>query len=687
MAYGLRYQSIFSNEQEQTVTVSLSQKDYVGDPDTFITSKLELTDSSDENTVIAREAKLSIWADDATPITWETFLAGSYDEWQVLVTVDTLKFFEGYLTPEEGSSPFLPKPYEVTLRATNGLKLLKDVAFTGLAGETIKGKYTLSDVLCAALLKTGLELNVRIYGSLYNIDMVDRAADIDATYWNQVKIDHRTLQKDPTTFISCYETIVKLLFRHSRLFYFNGMWVVFFTPEHQYAPDGLFYTDFASDGTLIGGAEDTEGYASVGKAEAIYPIKEDGLASSSFAIKYAKTNYQYKVWPEIPLNNKFSRGTQIGSGTDGDGNPYVDYSIDDWTSGTWQGNPTEFANLPATTVANPDPWYRRSTFNIYGVELKREVIIERGTAAGGRYVQSEGIPINIGDKVRFNFDWRASVDLGTGDPVPVQLTPYIIEDGTGTKYTLRSKSGLTTEVKWETAGVDMIGIYTTPNGDLTLPQSIGVESPVSPVQGTLYILMWTSVALGDNTYSAYKGLSMEYIPFVGGGYIPVSGDYWQHTQTANQLDKDEADIEISDTIIRVLQGCLFNADGVTATLPQWYYYQEPGGPMPIYYHFKEYVDRARFNLGYRRFYRIEGSFTGLLYSPVNVPTALQPVSYHKNYLFSDLSTPRQFILTTLSMDLGTGDIKATFEEVYASEDDGTQDADAQEFNYIFGQAR
>lgn len=661
MAYGLRYQSIYSNDLQQDVTVNLYQKDYVGDLDAFIVAdKMELTDTSDENTIIARAVSMAIWADSDTDITWETFLAGAYDEWKMEVIIDSRKFFEGFLTPEEGSSAFLDKPYEVNLRATNGLKLLKDVPLTNLSGVNFKGKFTASDFITAALQKTLLDLPIRMYGSIYNEDMDNRDDDPQAIFWNQIKFDHRAFLKDATTFLSCYDALLFMLGRAFRISYFDGRWVIFYLPEHQYAPAGLWYTDFDSAGVVTGGAEDTEGYATVGKAEAIYPINEDQLISSSFAIKNARTNFNYNIWPEIPLNSKFQRGTLIGTGTDADGNPYEDYTIDDWTSGTYQGNPTEYSDLPAITVANPDPWYVRRTFNIYGIELRREVIIERDTAAGGRFVQSEGIPVNAGDVVRFSFDWKASVDLGTGDPVPVQLTPYIVQDVTLDKYVLRSKDGLVSEVKWEPSTPSMTGIYTTPNGDLTAYQSVSAESPIIPINGTLYILMWSSVALGDNSQTFYKGLSMEYIPYIGGGFIPVSGDFWQHTQNANQLDKDEGEIKISDTIIRVAQGCMLNADGLTATTPTWYRQGETESR-----HFKELVNLGRYNLGYQRFWSVEGSFTGLLYSPVNDQLAFQPLTYHKNYQFSDLPQVRQFILAPqLTMNLCTGNVKAIFEEVY-----------------------
>ena len=143
---------------------------------------------------------------------------------------------------------------------------------------------------------------------------------------------------------------------------------------------------------------------------------------------------------------------------------------------------------------------------------------------------------------------------------------------------------------------------------------------------------------------------------IGGGFIPLSGDYWQHTQNANQLDTDEGEIEISDVPVRVLQGCMLNADGITATSPTW----ARLGVVEAR-HYKEIINIARYNLGYRRFWRIEGTFRGVLYED---GAGLAPLSFHKTYQFADIPQPRNFILVPpLSIDLCKGHVKANFEEV------------------------
>lgn len=689
MAYNTQYQTIFHNELEQEVTINIDQKDSgVVTPEPFFISELELNDSTDENTIIARECTFTIFAEDSSSITWETFLSGDYDEWRISVIIDGKTHFTGFLAPEEGNAAFLPKPYDIKLRATNGLKLLKDVSLTDTAGDAFHGKFTAIEYITACLQKTLLELPFRAYGSIYNVDMNDRGDDPVADYLSQIKFDHRTFMKDATTFKSCYDVLLDLLGRHSRLFFWNGMWVIFYTAEHQYKPGGLWYTNYDAEGIVIDGAEDTEDISAVGETQLIYPQDEDQIVNSSFAIKFAKSIFNYKPWPEIPLNNKFQRGTLIGSGVDGDGNTYEDYSIDDWTA--------TMADITATPPNfDFDPvegdLYVRRTSNIYGIELRREIFFETPTTSspGGGYVKwlmAEPLPVNQGDKFRISNSLKFDNDFsGAGDSFSIIGRVYLVPDSGTDYYALDNNQGgqETTFGKWiKESGTppNFISVDIPEDSDSTKYKSITIEADSIPVNGTLYIALQHSndgTNAGGNKW--FTGFEFEYLPFVVNGYVQVKGDYWKHAQNANQQDVDEGELKTSDTIVRVLQGCMFNADGLTATTPTWYRHGLTESK-----HFKELVNIGRYNLGYRRFWRIEGSFTGLNYSTIADPLVQNPLSYHKNYRFTDLAEPRDFILVPpLRMDLCTGVIKAIFEEVYKTEDDGTQTGDTEEFNYIF----
>src|SRR3954463_7809431 len=132
MAYTPTYKVHFTNEQTQDVLTTIYKKDgpVVSPIPEYMCSSLEISDKSEgqtkyESTIISRELTMAIWTEDGDEITWETFITAEHDEWKVIVLVDNQPYFEGFITPDEGNGPFQDKPYEVTIKATNGLSLLK----------------------------------------------------------------------------------------------------------------------------------------------------------------------------------------------------------------------------------------------------------------------------------------------------------------------------------------------------------------------------------------------------------------------------------------------------------------------------------------------------------------------------------------------------------------------------------
>ncbi|HTE24949.1 hypothetical protein [Flavitalea sp.] len=685
MSYGTQYRAEFSNELNQNVLILFAQKDVapLSDPIPFEISEdgLEMNDDSDDGTIIAREVVITINADDQTAITWETFLTGGYDEWWVIIYVDYNAVFEGFLTPEEGSAAFLDKPYDVTLRATNGLKLLQNIPLTKQDGLTYKGKFTLIDYISSALSKTLLNnissstgIPIRIYSNVFEASMTNRYLDITKDFYQQTKLDHRTFQKDPTTFVSCYDTLSIILKRHSRLFYWNARWVIEWIGEHQYAPGGRYYTEYNADGTVIQGVEDLENYATVGKTALIYPINEDQLVSSNFAINLARTDFKFKVWKEIPLNNKFDRGTFIDEGPmadiydqDGDGNitetigTYKRHTIDDWTYGLMTST-SNFVNLPALTPASAVP-SRRSIYTIYGTETIRELIlppVSGGSTPSFYMLQADGIPVKAYSRLKITMSLRLDSPYNPSTGSIPFFRGYIQSSSLTDRHWLRySDDEEKDKAEWIKDSLAGSGYAVNSRlmilSDTTKFYSLTVETQTIPVDGTFYF----SFITGPTGRTIYiTGFDLEYIPYIAGGYIQVEGDYVQHSQDANNQDNDIEEIMISDSQIQVVEGAMLNAAGLP-TNPTWY-----RGNIVERQHFKGLVNLVRFNMAWRRFWDITGSFTSLDFEPENDQLNKQPIGYHKNYRFIDLGLVREFILRPpLRMNLCTGDINAEFQEV------------------------
>jgi hypothetical protein len=105
MAYTNIYAIPFTNEQGQFVFILISKKDApVVNIQNYPAVSVELNDRSEgqtkyESTIISRELTITLWTEDGQDITWETFIADEHDTWKVIITIDNVLYFEGFITP------------------------------------------------------------------------------------------------------------------------------------------------------------------------------------------------------------------------------------------------------------------------------------------------------------------------------------------------------------------------------------------------------------------------------------------------------------------------------------------------------------------------------------------------------------------------------------------------------------
>lgn len=700
MAYIPYYTANFTNEQSQEVLVTIYKKD--GDPDTVVANyevtKLDIEDKSEgqtkyDSTIITRELVLGIWSTQFDEITWETFITAEHDEWQIIVLIDDMKYFEGWLTPDEGNALFQDKPYEITIRATNGLSLLKEIPLVNVSGAKFSSNHKLIDYIAGALKQTGLNLPIRCKCQYFNSAMADKADGINFDMFSQTDLNYRSFQQDAITFISCYDALKLIFDKFCRLEYWNGRWLIKSIAELQYIPGDIdYYVEYDSNGANPLGAIDPENYAQIGKSVDLYPINEDQQIYSRFATKSAKTIYNYTVWPELPKNNKFERGTALVSSsgnvfeTDANGDntstligTFQDYTIEDWAFGSFDSTISQISNLP-TLSPGVDIAYRRSSSNFFGIEFNREIVIEKSTGST-QVVQSEGIPVYTGDKLRLTFDFKLSFNYGDQLNIAAALV-YIAPTGGGTKIWWRDGAGFSNV--WREGGAAAQSIflnYQDANDRTKVYKSFTLESPPVPVDGMAYLQLLNVMDDSLPNMAFFKNVSIEYLPYITGGYIQVKGDYWLRSQNKVFPDVAVEEVLISDSPKKAFKGSLLTSAGELTT-PTWYRYG-----LSESRHFKELLNIARFNHSYRRMYAVEGSFNGLNYSPENDPLNKKPIGFHKRYRMTDMIEPRDFVLVPpLKMDIVKGWITANMVEVRKDADgdsDGTQVGDSDEFKYIF----
>ena len=669
MAYITYYKIEFTNNLNEEVLVLIQKKDGVVDTvvQTYLAKDdgLKITCNTQDQGVFApiitRELSITISLDENDIDYWDEFKDAESDTWKVIATINQQYVFHGYALPDEGVFPFLDKPIDATIKATDGLGLLKQSALINLDGNNFEGEDLIITYIAAALAKTNLGLNIRVYDDLYHSYMLNRDDDLKYDFFGQAKLEYRTFLKDAVEFVDCYEALKIILNRGYRLFYWNGEFVIFRLALYQYPVYVLYYTVYDSDGLNPVGYQDLENYATVGKTEIIRAINEDQVQSSAFADKSVKTIYNYTPWPELPKNNKLDRGTLIVPYS---GPGYSAYTIDDWAYGTYSGTPTQETALPAVT-ANTSRAYRKSTYNIYGIETNREIILEEVTAGTRGMFISDGLPVVKGDKINISFDSKLSY-AGAGTRQVAMI--FILPDGGGTKYVIESQN--TSQMipfYWtQASGGHFISKYYDVGENFNTYASFDIDPPEIPVNGTLYVGLITTSVSSSLTY--FKNINIEYHAYVAGGYIEVKGDYWLRSQTKLFPDKSEEEIFLSDNPHKIFKGCILDGDGIP-TNPDWY---RMG--LTESRNFKELINIGEYNLLYRRFLNLEGTWRATTFAPNNNQTNAQPIGFHKVYRQVDYAAEnRQFILVCpWELNLSNGQARSNFTEVLQASVDYTE---------------
>lgn len=560
---------------------------------------------------------------------WNEFVDAEHDTWKVIGTIDGKFFFHGFVIPDEGAVPFQDLPYQATIRATDMLGLLKHEPLVDFAGNNLEGEYTIIEILAYALARTGLELDIQVYDNLYHKTMQTRLTDFKWDMVGQTKLEYRTFLSDPVTFVSCYEAIRIICERGFRMFYQEGRWVFKRLGMYQYNPSQKFYTVYAHDLSTAEGFEDPTTHTLVGKDDVIFAINEDQIKTVKFANRSVKTVFNYVPWPEIPKNNQFERGTLILPYS---GVGFTSHTIDDWTFGGFTGgaDTSGLPNLKATTKIA----YRRSSFNVFGIEVDRHIILEQTPTDTNSVLLSEGVPVIAGDKIRISFDRK----LSYGGFGANQVAMIWVQAPSGQRRFIASQP--TSDMRpfyWVSNTATRIVRNYSSNESFDQFTSFTIEPPEIPITGKLYIGLLTTGVTGSE--AMFKSFEFDYYAYVAGGYIQVTADYWLRSQNKNYPDVADNEIFISDNDHKAFKGVLLKSDGTTFT-PEWYRLG-----LTENRHFKEQINIAEYNLLYRRYWNVEGSFKGLMQNTEDAPTLnFFPLSLAQLYKLNDIEPEERFFM-------------------------------------------
>ena len=232
MAYGDRYTLYSSDVFERKFKVQIQQKDYIGKSESIIgaegspvTIGFEGTSGTNVNKydpIKSMYCSLTIYSQ--IDFQFIELFTSDADKYKVIVSIyennQYVPWFIGYVEPDIYEEPYIMPPYEVTIRAVDGLVRLKDSNFenTGLNDTE-----NLLNILLWCLNQTNLELDLETFGSIYETRMTD--IDQDSVFlYTYVKLLAFTNDNSP---ISIYKVIENILTVFGcSLIQYKGRWVI-----------------------------------------------------------------------------------------------------------------------------------------------------------------------------------------------------------------------------------------------------------------------------------------------------------------------------------------------------------------------------------------------------------------------------------------------------------------------------
>lgn len=668
-------------------------------PEGSFTIKTLDNDEDPYSPIKAKVATFKFFADSASGISispnlsLSTFANGESDEWRVTAYFNTTDvqniFFQGFLVMDVTSEPYEPKPYVVTLTATDNLGLLKDIPLTDFTGKGLRGNFKLIQFLAYALSKTNLHLPIYVANNLIE------ANSPAVPFYESCYIDAKTFEKDVTStgVVSedCYTVLTKILGQDSRLMQLGGKW--FIERIYEKNANATYIHRFSYDGTYLGSDAPVANTQTIDLRGDIDFINDNAQITVRSPYKKVDLTFNFETPKEIIDNIGFTRGeifiplSMPNVVIDGTTYYQKKYHLDDWTLlKDFQGNTPDTVSYITRLFSDNSNTY----------EAQRYAVIQHSTGGGYYFNRSNKIYVARNDKFDISIDARWSADVfgsGSGhyqfETIQVRLT------GTdGSHWTLHGGLASDPNPIWvkNNSSWSFNNRYFwqegTLNEDLSQWKSSTFNSassdpcPPIPVDGYLEILILWNQNSSYQVDRYFQNLSFTYRPYIDGGYPKLSGQINTVSQSGNYQRTLAAQLYVSDSPKKLFKGALLRKSGSDYSLANTFYDGQafPNG-VPSF----EFLHTFGFHLvysiwqQYRRYMRaIQSDFYGILYTPDTLP------DLQKQYLFTNPNpnvNNKIFMLLKYEQDYDTQIWNAYFQEVIDTSV-GYVFSDPYEFKYL-----
>jgi hypothetical protein len=672
MAYGEKYYFEFYNIENVQFRVSILQDGFSGSSTYLLPANqpfvLNYRDNQEELYIPIRGSEATIRFISTTSFYISEILSNNAFEFRIDVnvynTTNSKLIWTGFIDSSSSSEELVDDPKVITIKATDGIAILKDIEFTNSSGQRPYEYYSVLQAISACLDKTGLQIKLNVEVNVFEKDMADRSADLKNEPLSQVYVHTRAFGKDDYHYDDCLSVMKSLLSAfNATIFQANGEWYIVRFPgkwENTYRYSTVYEYPYVNNAT---GYTQEQWLKSINQVDYI-AVNKDHIRSFLGSAKCGQVTYNYQISDNIPRNRTFQHGDPLTGPEWND--THKGFTIDFWRyeKGSWDAATTCSEILKRVEDYEVNGTYPLRITDNY-MRLDRDDI---GSWENQRAI-CDTIPMSTNDGLTISFstkplapilDFNSSINVAT-------LFLY----GYDASVWTCDVSGYATDKahgKWvqSTSGIKQIAYVPDTTSDFDDWRQVSFTTESLPIDGN--VVLWLNQWNGNiNGISEFKDLRFEF-PQLG----DITGEEAKMCQDINIRYIDKHEINAGNAISFAINGCFTVIEGALASW--WHEYGVTEQKRLI-----EILARDFFRLRKRFKQKIEGTLKGVLSTyQTNYFVALSPL-----WQYNIINIDGIYLPTNLEIDFEADLARFYFLEFYDSTKDvASESGDSSSFKYL-----
>lgn len=661
MAYGVKYNMPIRNGfTGDAYLLEIQEKDYSGPAGTLkgtdepVVIKYIDNDENKYPAISASEMTISFISEvfDVTSI-----ISNEDDKYRVelkrILPTGTQLNWRGVLSVDDISEPYISGAREFTLKAIDGLGLLKNVS-----NSFSYGKITLLEAIKICLIPTFTDLDISINCGLFEESMSDF---VFSNPFDQCKIHTKFFTNSDSGPKNMYDSLIAIMTAFQcTIFQQNAQWHIKRKPDERLgaSPANSTYNFNTLDQSTESFDWLVERHIDFVPVNARHKIRYQRSSSSSV--------YQHDyVVPEVPANPDLTEGGRF---------PLLDvpplvraYTINFWTS----------LYGPQDSPSAAGMAWRREFDNI-DTGITESYVVIRDFIAGQeqRLISTDDPYFDAGDRIEFSLETRAYYGF-FDDPTDVGIARIRLFGDSGQQYVLNFDTK-----DWEPVAANVHGDYALFINGIELAnewRSVSVESDGIPEGGRIVwqLKHWAidvpSGIIPEPNETWYRDIRITPKLFLNNVTFELKGEKSTTTDGTTSSRLNKVNTTMGQCPKRIIAGALYKLDDDTQLLTvNWHTYEAPGVT-------KRLLDINSVDLqygSYRVMAGLDGDFYGIKWTRKNGSLIGPGNKFNIDGVI--------YIATNIEMDIANGIWTGRLVEISSTE---TVPELTTTFKYIFGNER